>query len=110
MLFWLDFGGGGGNYVILEFFRPRKIHCISFVGWKYIFFAYNFILVKTIGLGSLFQFTNRVLKICIGSRDIDKNVSEFEIPEQKFIFWHILTYISGSLAFMNAVVTMAQYS
>ena len=55
----------------------------------------GFIILKTTGLSSRFQRKNRFWKICIRSQDIDKNVSEFDLPNQTFIFWDVLVNISG---------------
>ena len=40
-------------------------------------------------------------KICIGSQNIDKNVSEYDLPNQTFKFWHIFINILGPDAYFS---------
>ena len=61
----------------------------------------RFMVLKMTGLSSRFQHKNRFWKICIGSQDIDKNVSEFDLPNQTFKFWHIFINILGPDAYFS---------
>ena len=47
-------------------------------------------------MSSRFQRKNRFWKICIGSRDIQQNMSKFEGLVWFVKFWHIFVNISGS--------------
>ena len=56
---------------------------------------------KTTGLSSRFQRSNRFWKICIGSWVIGQNVTKLEGLVWRVRFWHVLTNISGSNAYIS---------
>ena len=59
---------------------------------------------KTTGLSSRFQRSKRFWKICIGSRVIGQNVTKLEGLVWRVRFWHVLTNISGSNAYISKLI------
>ena len=61
-------------------------------------------VLKTTGLISRFQCTNRFWKICPGSRDIYQNVPKFRSPNQTCIFSDVLVNISWPRAYFSKLI------